>query len=531
MTPPVCKVLVVDDDETNRLVIRRLIEGLGDIEVLAADSGPQALEMAARHDLAMVLLDVMMPGMDGFETADHLRAGCCGHPPPIVFVTALDPKEQDALEGYARGAVDYLFKPVDPRLLRAKVRIFAELHRQRLALAETLEHLQASRRALDRAQDVARMGSFTLDAAGRVLAWSDGMNRVLGRPAEAPPPGPGALPALAGPEDRQALADALEQALHGRHRRLEFRRRDAAGDERVLLLRLEPEPAPGDGAPQAVGTCQDITARKAMELQLAASQRLDAIGHLAGGLAHEINTPIQYVGGNIDFIGRALGRLAGLAADLDALGPEGTALAARHGLADAVREIPPALGDIRDGLSRVSGIVEALRKLIPGRQGTILPTDVNAMLQDLATVTRAEWRAVAEMRVEPDPGLPPVPCDRGGVSQALLNMVLNAIQAVAERQARDGRMGVLRLRSRREGGMAVLEVADDGVGVPEAIRGKIFNPFFTTREVGRGSGQGLALAQTVAHNHGGSITFTPAPEGGAVFTLRLPLRSASGEPS
>ncbi|MCP4003056.1 MAG: response regulator [bacterium] len=273
------------------------------------------------------------------------------------------------------------------------------------------------------------------------------------------------------------------------------------------------------------------------QMQLVHAQKLEAIGQLAAGIAHEINTPAQYVGDNLAFLQQSFSALLELlgtyralqaAAEAGNVSAELVAKVAEAAEAADIEfleeEIPRALLQSREGISRVAKIVRAMKEFSHPGLAKKQPLDLNRAIESTATVARNEWKYVAELEMEFDPNLPPVPCLAGEFNQVVLNILVNAAQAISE--GSDGReKGLIRIRTNREGDeWVVLEVSDDGPGMPEEIRIKVFDPFFTTKEVGKGTGQGLAIARSVVvDKHGGTIEVQSAVGQGSTFRIRLPL--------
>jgi signal transduction histidine kinase len=277
------------------------------------------------------------------------------------------------------------------------------------------------------------------------------------------------------------------------------------------------------------------------EIELRQAQKLEAVGRLAAGIAHEINTPIQFVGDNTHFLQDAFASLHELLAtyatlrDRAAAGPvEPELLAAVRKAEDVAdleyleEEIPKAIAQSLDGVGRVASIVRALKEFAHPDAKDKMPADLNHALQSTLTVARNELKYVADVQTEFG-DLPPVLCRVGDVNQVFLNLLVNAAHAISDGGGGDEARGYIAVRTALEGEMAIVSIADSGCGIPDDIRTKIFEPFFTTKEVGRGTGQGLALARVViVEQHGGSLSFESEVGRGTVFTIRLPV---SGVPS
>lgn len=294
-------------------------------------------------------------------------------------------------------------------------------------------------------------------------------------------------------------------------------------------------------------TVFDITDRKALEEQLIQAQKFELIGQLAAGIAHEINTPIQYVGSNVGF-------LQGIFSNLDRLldGYERVMAAVRRGpipsallneietlaqdldLAYMRQEVPKAVAQSLEGVERVSKIVRSVRELSHSGSPKKTPTDLNHMLERAIAMAQDEWRYVADLVTDFDPALPPVPCLPDTLQQAILNILVNAAQASAEVVGPNGAggKGTITVSTKQAGPWAELRIRDTGKGIPRAIHPKIFSPFFTTKAVGQGTGQGLSIAHSIiVRQHGGTIRFETMEGRGTTFIIRLPIEASEDMPA
>ena len=319
------------------------------------------------------------------------------------------------------------------------------------------------------------------------------------------------------------------------------------GGTRTLLFSVLPQRPSGGGAREGlegvIGVAADVTHVTDLERQLAQATRLEAIGQLAAGIAHEINTPVQYVSDNTRFLADSFTglldatlALADLVGEAEAAGAADADLAGR--MAALVRavdltflsaEIPNALNQSMEGLERVARIVRAMKDFSHPGQGWS-ETDLNRAVESTVHVSRSEWKYVAELELDLDPSLGMVRCYEGELKQAVLNVIVNAAQAIGEDRVRRGRGGLGRIRVATRRGRDVVQiiVSDDGPGMDAATKARVFDPFFTTKEVGRGTGQGLSIAHTsIVSKHGGSIDVDSAPGAGATFTISIPETSSS----
>jgi signal transduction histidine kinase len=413
-------VLVADDSPSMAQFLTAYLDARG-YRVLRAGNGAEALAVAAGERPDAILLDVMMPDMDGLTVCRRLRENPQLHAIPVILVTSRS-DEDDVVRGLDAGADDYVLKPVNLRVLGARLR--------------------SALRAKKNQDTIARM------------------NREL----------------------------------------------------------------------QA-----ELARRKRMEMELLQAHKLEAIGRLAAGLAHEINTPAQYVGDNLRFVEDAfqsLDRLLATAhAALSQAADDSDQLIQDVDIAYLRQEVPEALRQSLAGINQIASIVRAMKEFShPGSEQKQL-VDLRRAIENTLTVTCNHWKQVADAVTEFDPSLPQVPCIAVSLNQVLLNLLVNAAEAIAERVGDGSRgKGTITVRTRRDGNWAVIEVADTGTGIPEEIRSKVFEPFFTTKDVGKGTGQGLALVHAaVVDKHGGLISFKTEVGAGTTFTIRLPLNASTTE--
>jgi len=280
-----------------------------------------------------------------------------------------------------------------------------------------------------------------------------------------------------------------------------------------------------------VAVKRDVTKMTLLQRQLLQAQKLEAIGQLAAGIAHEINTPMQYVQNNVSFFEQAFKTLQDLLVEVgkterSLLTAEITALLATIKLDFLLEEIPESIKETHDGIDRVVKIVSAMKEFSHPGGNDKVATDLNRALDSTITVCRNEWKYVAEMLTDFDPDLPLVHCFPDQLNQVVLNLIINASHAIQDHNKLDakGDSGRITIGTRKDGTWVEIQISDSGGGIPEEIQQRIFEPFFTTKEVGRGTGQGLALAHDIIVNkHGGRIDFISTPGQGTTFLLRLPI--------
>jgi PAS domain S-box-containing protein len=334
----------------------------------------------------------------------------------------------------------------------------------------------------------------------------------------------------------EQIAHAVERLLAG-DSNFKINMEITTKDGRRVMLEVNPSLIYEAGQPvgfQAIG--RDITGRDVAEMELRHAQKLESVGRLASGIAHEINTPIQFVGDNTRFLQDSFASLETLLSKYQELRdaaagsnlrpellPEVRRLEEETDCAFLLEEIPKALTQTLEGVDRVATIVRAMKEFAHPESKEMAAADLNKALLSTLTVARNELKYVAD--VETDFGaLPLVVCNVGDLNQVFLNLLVNAAHAIAEVVKGTGTKGKIRVSTAAQDGAVLIAISDTGSGIPEAIRSRIYDPFFTTKEVGRGTGQGLAIARSVVvDRHKGNITFESEMGKGTTFYIRLPV--------
>ena len=345
------------------------------------------------------------------------------------------------------------------------------------------------------------------------------------------------LLSLVAPEDRSEVLHHARRMLKGDvPTPYEYRAVTKSGDTRTFMQTVTPIQFNGRNA--VLGNFMDITDRKMLQVQLTQAQKLESIGQLAAGIAHEINTPTQYIGDNIRFLQDASRDLLALLGKYRLLLQESKSRNATDDLVSVIEntedridatylmeEIPKAIEQSLDGIAKVAKIVLAMKEFShPGSQEKVL-ANINKAIENTITISRNEWKYVSDVATDFDPSLPLAPCLLGEFNQALLNIIVNAAQAIGEAKGK-GRTekGKITVTTRSGEDEVEIRVSDNGPGIPESIMSKIFDPFFTTKEVGKGTGQGLAIARSViVDKHNGTIRCESAIGKGSTFIINLPL--------
>jgi two-component system, NtrC family, sensor kinase len=395
--------------------------------------------------------------------------------------------------------------------------------------------LQAAQEHLCRILEAASEGIWVADARGRTefanarAAEMFGLNaeEMLGRP----------FVDLVPENLRQAAAADLDTLAAGRTAKREMKVLRADGSEVWLILSTSILRDAGGAVAGAVAVFMDVTAQRRAQEELEQAHKLEAVGRLASGIAHEINTPIQYIGDNTTFLDEAFTGLASLLQQHRSALAGGTLDGVRERLERAARDldldylleqVPRTLVRTLEGVKRVATIVRAMKEFAHPDQLEMVATDLNRTITATLEVSRNEYRYVADVVMNLG-DVPPVTCHPGELSQVFLNIVVNAAHAIEDVVKGTQNKGTIGLATRLEGDEVVIAISDTGGGIPPAVREKIFEPFYTTKEVGRGTGQGLAIARNVVRKHRGSITFTTAIGQGTTFFIRVPIEPLKRE--
>ena len=521
------RVLVVDDDERNLLAIETVLEDIG--EIVVARSGEEALRHLLKGNFAVILLDVYMPGMDGYETAQIIRSREQTKRIPIVFLSAVNKEAEHLIRGYSMGAVDYVFKPVESIVLRSKVSVFVDLfaktreierkaqQEQELldanlrANAELLRAEQELRRAEQRQAAIIEslpivlyLEPLTCDVRCPTFV-SRNFHAITGYAFTEVLETPTLWAERLHEEDRDRVIRALEDRARTGKLSVEYRWRCADGsykhfhDQAVLLT--DPDSRPLEYA----GTLTDVSERRALESQLFHAQKLDAIGKLTGGIAHDFNNLLAAVLGGVGLIERRAGlseehlkilNMTKRAAD------QGSELVRRLLAFARQQQLQPTPVDI-------ASLHKGVNDLLSHTLGGLVELDWN--------LPNDRWCAFA---------------DRSQLELAVMNLVINARDAMPNGGtitiSADKKEIAARNRMNLAPGTYVrLEVADQGTGIPLEIADKVLEPFFTTKPVGKGTGLGLSMVYGFARQSGGTFTIASEGQAGATAVLWLPQASKS----
>ncbi len=524
----VIDVLAVDDNQNNLRSLEALMETMG-AHLITAGSGDEALREVMRRDFSLILLDVRMPGLDGLETAAMIRARERSRHTPIIFLTGFDRDEEQVIRGYSLGAVDFLFKPIVPEILKAKVSVFIELYRSKeevkrqaemLREAEQREHEQKlaeekarweAKRLRDEIEAARRLSAererqvVTLRSIGDAVVASDpeGYITLMNKAAST----------LTGWSETEAVGKQVDEVLELLDPRTRERRPFPDGRapvpleaDSILVRRDRTERivadcvaliVDSDGNAQGhVFVFRDVTAERRLEQEVQNAQRLEGIGLLAGGIAHDFNN-----------------MLAVLLA---------TTSLARERIPQS-SEAHQMLGDVDEIVERATALTRQLLTFARGGEPVRQPCAIERLVRDSVAFTLRGASTIADYHIAKD--VYHAEIDAGQICQVLSNLVLNARDAmehaghltvsVRNHEVSNESRGWL-----NPGSYVEISIADTGPGIQPRVLDRIFDPYFTTKPTG--TGLGLATAYSIVKRHGGLLRAQSHPGDGATFYVYLP---------
>lgn len=483
------KVLVVDDDERNLLALSEVLDPIA--EVVCSPSGRDALRQLLRDEFAVILLDVFMPDLDGYETAALIRERAQTARIPIIFLSAVNKETEHLMRGYAMGAVDYVFKPVDPIVLKSKVSVFVDLFNMRRQLEDSEKRQASILRALPMAiyEITEKDGEFLRRFRGGDL------DHFLGAETVAVLRGDRDWQEWIHPDDRARIAGQLGRG--GDITTFEYRWVGPEGVRHHILDQLV-ETSTGSGPKRWAGSLLDITERKELEARLVHAGKLDALGQLTGGVAHDFNNLLAAMLGGLSILQRRLtfGEREQLVIDqMRHAATQGTELVRRMMAFGRQQELTPDSVDPTTLCDSVAGLV-------------------NHALGGTVTV---DWQCPGE-------GLN-LFVDRGQLELALMNLILNARDAMPEGGEIAVSIGAVETAPEAQP-MLRIRVSDTGSGIPEEVLAKVTEPFFTTKAPGKGTGLGLSMVSGFAHQSGGEMHIESTVGKGTSIELILPATEA-----
>ena len=528
-------ILIVDDDVKSLTAMEALLAGPGR-EIVKAASGAEALRCLLRRDFALILLDVRIPDMDGFETATLIRQRERSRYTPIIFISAVDTLESDVFKGAVSGAVDYLFKPVVPQVLQAKVSVFVDLFQmnERLKQQAIRQSEERFRLIVESLQDYA---VFMMNPEGQVTLWNRGAERIWGwEQGEVLGQSFARFYSSEDPRSHQPGQTLRQTIINGRHEEEGWRTRkdgsefwanvvyttvqDDKGDligfsavtrdvtdrkhaeDNLQKLNAEMQKHIAEQTEELIRT---IAQRERLHEELLQAQKMESIGTLAGGIAHDFNNLLNVILGYASLLEQSAANPTQVTAGVDV---------------------------IKETVTRGSSLVRQLLAVARKSETQFERLEINSLLQGLHALLQETFPKTIDVFLRLEPSLPTLMVDPNQIHQAMLNLCLNSRDAMpegGELLLRTGTLSGMELRKHfqeaRQDQYIRISVTDTGHGIDKALKNRVFEPFFTTKSQGQGSGLGLSVVYGIVTNHGGFIDVASEPGRGTTFDIYLPVPS------
>jgi PAS domain S-box-containing protein len=505
-------ILVVDDVADNRELLAELLKAEGYQEIVDAESGIQALQiLEQRPDIGLVLLDLMMPGIDGYETCRRMNHSPATADIPVIVVTGGALRRDEAiLKSFACGAMDFLPKPVNEIELFGRVRSALYLYRERMRNRAKTQSLCESQQRFELAVHGANDGIWDLDFATRTAYYSPQWKRLLGYDVDALPSVWDLWQELIHPEDRDAVQRALEHHWSGQSEffSMEHRLKTKSGDYKWFFCRGRACRDGNGTVTRMAGSITDVTARRQLESQLRLAEHWQTIAHLSAGVAHDFNNLLAIIMGHSSLLRLRLRHEPSAQAGLP-----------------AIEEAAHKAGELCKQLLAYSGQARC----------ALAPIDLNQCVQSaierVSAANDSQARFFSDLA--PEPVL--VKADAVQLGQALAHVLTNAVEALGNRPG-EVSIGTSRITLEREqvadavlvpaewhGAYAQIEVSDTGCGIARADLKRIFDPFFSTKFTGRGLG--LAAVLGIIKIHQGILMVASEPGRGTKIQILLPTEA------
>lgn len=550
------KILIVDDIPENLFVLEKILYKL-DATVIRAASGNEALTRILDHDFALIILDVQMPDMDGYEVAEILKSNKKTENIPIIFVTAINRDDAKEVQGYVTGAVDFIFKPLNKFILLSKVNVFLELHKIRNGLeqivAERTFELSLKNRELkeqieknlEATREIERARAYLLNVINAIsscLISVDDSTRITDMNSHAYALADRDIKDVAG----MAISDVfpfysiltrnIEQVISSGDI-IEKNRISIYIRGKLVINNFVIYPFSFNDSRGAVIRIDDVTERVRLDEIVIQSEKMLSMGGIAAGMAHEINNPLAGIIQNIQVIRN---RIQGdLPANHMAAKECGITLEAIREYM-AKREVLRMVDSVHQSGNRAAQIVDDLLTFSHKNEGTLKHENLEELMEKSITLALADYKTKSDKDIgnieiirNYQKDMPLISCQSGKIKQVLINILKNALQAMENRDSgnktTDGDKGEL---IRKElliaiyssaHNMASIEISDNGIGMSETVRKRIFEPFFTTKKSGTGLGLSISYF-IIVEDHKGELLVSSTPGKGTTFIIRLPFQ-------
>ena len=526
------RILIVEDELLVAKDTRNMLQTMDYDVIDIVPSGAEAIEKAQDLKPDLILMDINLKGkLDGIDAAKKINEIL---DIPIIFCTAY--AEHALIQRAAKtNSLEYVMKPFEAKVLYSSIEVALNQH-------NLMKQLKTLSRFTSKLLNTISYVTIGLDKNEKITHWNRMAETVFGITGNE----------IIGelflnvdiPWDNKLIRDKM---IHCKNKNCEqtiydmpFKKPNGRnGFMNITIASIQEENVKEQSL---IICCADITEYKIMQDQLAQSQKLESIGQLAAGIAHEINTPIQYVGDNTLFLKNSFHDQMELSVkyqsflqaqktgtpDLKMIGQLELTMEELD-IAYLLEEIPKAIEQSLEGVHRMSQIVRAMKDFSHPGGGKKEKIDINKAIETTITISRNEWEYLADLNTDFDESLPFVPCLHDELNQVILNLIVNASHTIEDATENGSKgKGVITIKTHLIKDYAEIRISDTGTRIPEKICDQVFDPFFTTKKIGKGTGQGLAISHNVIVNkHGGSLTFESNEGQGTTFIIRLPLEEVS----
>jgi len=531
------KILIVDDEQPIRNILRRYLEKAG-YRCETAENTASAKELLALEPFDLILTDLMMPGESGIDLIKYAKE----YYPETgrVMITAIGTQDI-ANEIMEIGVYGYIIKPISRDIVLITVKnairhLTLDLHMQACVL-EMADKISKRSAKLDAIVNNINIGVIMVDKQMKVIEMNGQMKKWYS-PAEATEQ-KDCFELLPNANGSTVCADSpmAETLKTGKRHEVE-KQLKVNLEMRDFRIITTPVLGKDNQVTAAIGLFEDMTERLMIERDLHLAQKLEAVGQLAAGIAHEINTPVQFIGDNLSFLKDSFEDTYTLLDSFEEAWPqikqsnvisESLKKKIEDSREDAdleylAEEVPTTIQQSLDGVQRVGEIAKAMKDFSHPGEEEKSATDINKIIETTLTVCKNEWKYVAEIEKDMSVELPTVPGFPGDLSQVFLNIVVNAAHAINDlKEGGKTGMGKISIKTQLKEDCVEILIADTGGGIPENAQSRIFDPFFTTKERGKGTGQGLAIAhRIVVKKHQGNLSFETSKGDGTTFRIQLP---------
>lgn len=559
-------ILLVEDEALIRKTTAQFLKAKG-FHVLEAEDGQEGIEICRREELDAVITDLRMPLLDGMELTKLLVKE--SPDTPIIIFSGMG-KMIDVIDAIRAGAWDYVTKPlhnmevlelclsrvleraafiqnekerklfleseVEARtqsLIEKNDRLEEEILERQLQETKVLQAKQEWERTVDAMPDMIAI----IGRDHRIIRINETLRKKLGLTYEEVH-GQKCYACLHSSDKPEEYCLHKRMMIDGKEQEIEVFEEKLGGYCEITASPYHDHDGTLVGSVHIIRNInekrKEEKERERLNTRLLQIHKLESVGQLASGIAHEINTPTQFISSNISFLEDAFNEVSDTIRSISEVAnkKESELSSEIKGIISGVEwdelneEIGQAIQQSSDGAAWISSIVKAMKDFShPGSKSKEL-ADINKLIRTTTTVARNEWKYVATIETALAENLQQVPCYADELGQVILNLIVNAAHAIADKLGENpvGEKGDIKIETSQDSSWVTVSISDTGNGIPEEIRNRIFDPFFTTKPVGRGTGQGLAISHDViTKKHNGKISLTSEVGKGTVFKIKLPM--------